>query len=100
MTEPAKAFYGVKHVLAASDALAIDTLLISDKLFRCQDVAQRKQFVTLVEAVRDNGGEVKIFSSSHISGEQLGNLTGIAAMLRFPLPELDDEQMDSDSSDD
>lgn len=32
--EPAKAFYGKKHVLKAADAQAIETLLISDNLFR------------------------------------------------------------------
>lgn len=33
-TEPAKAFYGKVHVQKAADALAIETLLISDNLFR------------------------------------------------------------------
>lgn len=32
--EPARAFYGKKHVARAIDALAVDTLLISDNLFR------------------------------------------------------------------
>lgn len=32
--DPAKAFYGKKHVQAACEAQAIETLLISDKLFR------------------------------------------------------------------
>lgn len=33
-TEPAKAFYGKKHVTKAAEAQAIETLLISDNLFR------------------------------------------------------------------
>jgi protein pelota len=33
-TEPAKAFYGKKHVLTAAESQAIETLLISDNLFR------------------------------------------------------------------
>lgn len=33
-TEPAKAFYGKKHVTAAAESQAIETLLISDNLFR------------------------------------------------------------------
>lgn len=33
-TEPAKAFYGKKHVQKAAEAQAIETLLISDNLFR------------------------------------------------------------------
>lgn len=32
--EPAKAFYGKKHVQRAIDAQAVETLLISDNLFR------------------------------------------------------------------
>lgn len=95
-SEPAKAFYGKKHVMKAAEAQAIETLLISDSLFRCQNVALRKEYVNLVESVRDSGGEAKIFSSMHISGEQLSNLTGVAAILRFPMPELEDDDDDDD----
>ncbi|EFA12200.1 protein pelota [Tribolium castaneum] len=89
--EPDKAFYGKKHVEKANEAQAIETLLISDNLFRCKDVNLRKEYVKLVDSVRENGGDVKIFSSLHISGEQLEQLTGIAAILRFPMPELDED---------
>lgn len=34
--------------------------------------------------------------SMHVTGQQLGQLTGIAAILRFPLPELENER-DNDS---
>ncbi|XP_065356610.1 protein pelota [Calliphora vicina] len=97
--EPAKAFYGKKHILMAADSMAIETLLISDNLFRCQDVHQRKEYVQLVENVRDAGGDVKIFSSMHISGEQLAQLTGIAALLRFPMPELEEDSDDNGAAD-
>lgn len=33
-SDPDKAFYGVKHVEAANEHQAIETLLISDSLFR------------------------------------------------------------------
>lgn len=33
-TEPARAFYGHKHVTKAAEAQSIETLLISDNLFR------------------------------------------------------------------
>ncbi|KAJ8722563.1 hypothetical protein PYW07_003743 [Mythimna separata] len=98
--EPAKAFYGKKHIERANDAQAIEILMISDKLFRCQDIQQRKDYVAIVDSVRDNGGEVRIFSSMHVSGEQLDQLTGIAAILRFPMPELEDSDADGESDSD
>lgn len=94
--EPSKAFYGKKHVEKANEAQAIETLLISDTLFRCQDINLRKEYVSLVESVRDYGGEVKIFSSLHVSGEQLEQLTGVAAILRFPMPELEEDSEEED----
>lgn len=69
-TEPAKAFYGKKHVEKANEGQAIETLLLSDSLFRCNEVSLRKEYVKLVDSVRDSGGDVKIFSSMHISGER------------------------------
>ena len=94
--EPLKAFYGEKHVLRAAEAQAIEVLLISDKLFRAQNVVKRKIFVKLVDEVREYGGDVKIFSSMHVSGEQLEQLTGICAILRFPMQELEDTDSEDD----
>ena len=39
----------------------------------------------MVEAVRARGGDALIFSSMHESGQQLNLLTGIAAILTYPL---------------
>lgn len=96
--DPQRAFYGIKHVEAAFDQEAIETLLISDELFRSQDIAIRKRYVRLVDGVRDNGSIVRIFSSLHVSGEQLNQLSGVAAILRFPVndPESDEEDASSD----
>jgi len=99
-TEPARAYYGIKHVEKAAEADAIETLLISDTLFRNQDVATRKRYVALVDKIKDSGGDVKLFSSLHVSGEQLDQLTGVAAILRYPMPELEDEEDSSSSSSD
>ena len=33
-TDPSRAFYGKKHIQKANESQAIETLLISDKLFR------------------------------------------------------------------
>ena len=41
--DSARAFYGPGHVLAASELGAIDTLLISDKLFRSNNPGMRQK---------------------------------------------------------
>lgn len=87
-THPEKAYYGYFHVQKANDELAIDSLLISDELFRSADIATRKKYVALVESVRERGGTVYIFSTMHVSGQQLQQVSGVAAILRYPLPDL------------
>jgi len=90
--DPDRAFYGVNHVTTACERLAIETLLLVDDLFRAADIATRKKYVALVEAVKENGGNTHIFSAMHQSGEQLSQLGGIAAILRFPIPDLDEDE--------
>lgn len=92
-TDSARAFYGPGHVLAAHEQCAIDILLITDSLFRNVDVATRTKWVALVDEVRDNNGTVHIFSSMHVSGEQLQQMSGVAALLRFPLPDIEDMEL-------
>jgi protein pelota len=89
-TNPDKAYYGYFHVQKANDELAIDSLLISDELFRSSDVVTRKKYVSLVESVRDRGGTVYVFSTMHVSGQQLQQVSGVAAILRYPLPDLEE----------
>lgn len=69
-TEPDRATYGLKSVQKANAQLAIEILLISDDLFRAKDLKTRALYVDLVHSVRDNGGDVKIFSSMHVSGQR------------------------------
>jgi protein pelota len=88
-TDADRAYYGYNHIAKAHEQLAIDSLLVTDELFRASDVKTRRQYVELVESVRENGGKVYIFSSMHISGQQLQQVSGVAAILRYPLPDLD-----------
>jgi protein pelota len=99
---PGRAFYGRKHVEMAVNAMAVETLLVCDSLFRSQDLNQRHFYVDLVDRVKDSMGKVRIFSTMHASGEQLLSLSGIAAILRFPLPEpeSDDDSSDEDNQKD
>ncbi|CAM9146336.1 unnamed protein product [Ascophyllum nodosum] len=94
--DPERAYYGYNHVSRANEELAIDSLLVTDGLFRSSDLPTRRKYVALVEAARDKGAKVFVFSSMHVTGEQLGQLSGIAAVLRFPLPEMEDDDDDSD----
>lgn len=89
-----KIAYGPRHVVEANSHKAIDCLLLSDSLFRSKDFEKRRIYNDLCEKVQEFGGEVMIFSSMHTSGEKLNNLSGIAAILRFPLnlDYLDEEE--------
>ncbi|KKK24861.1 hypothetical protein P175DRAFT_0471975 [Aspergillus ochraceoroseus IBT 24754] len=98
--ETNRATYGPREVESAVDQGAVGrgggVLIISNRLFRSQDVTERKRWVSLVDRVRDvEGGEVRVLSSEHESGRRLDGLGGIAALLTFPITEEDD--MDSDS---
>ncbi|CAK9303957.1 unnamed protein product [Gordionus sp. m RMFG-2023] len=93
-TDPDRAHYGLEHVIRVANADAVDSLLISDSLFR--NAATRARSIAVFERVKLGGGETHLFSSLHVSGEQLDRLTGIAAILRYPIPELDTDDDDED----
>jgi len=94
------AYYGYRYVASAVEMGAVDVLLITDNLFRSNDLASRAKYVQLVEDTRAAGGDAHILSTQHVSGEQLAQLTGVAAILRFPVPHLGDGDDDSDSDGD
>ncbi|KAJ5667294.1 eRF1 domain 3 [Penicillium longicatenatum] len=96
--ETNKATYGPREVESAVDQGAVGrgggVLIMSNRLFRSQNIGERKRWVGLVDRVRDvEGGEVRILSSDHESGKRLEGLGGIAALLTFP---IGDEDFDSD----
>lgn len=96
-----KAWYGPREVERAVDAGGVGrgggVLLISNGLFRAQDVGVRKRWVSLVDRVKEKeGGEVRILSSEHESGKRLEGLGGIAAILTFPLYDLDESEEEGD----
>eukprot|EP01013_Petalomonas_cantuscygni_P009111 TRINITY_DN21885_c0_g1_i1.p1 TRINITY_DN21885_c0_g1~~TRINITY_DN21885_c0_g1_i1.p1 ORF type:complete len:484 (+),score=102.69 TRINITY_DN21885_c0_g1_i1:91-1542(+) len=87
-----RAVYGPREVMTACqrDGL-VDELLLSDALLRVQrpdDVPRRATWVAACEAVEQDGGTVHVFSAAHVSGEQLGLVSGAAAILRMPTPDL------------
>ena len=101
-TEDTKVCYGRMSVECAMDHNAVETLLISDHLFRSTSTEVRRIYVKLSEKGEKLGLKVFIFSSETPVGNRLKNMTGVACILRFPLPELDDieEELDADSEQD
>jgi len=96
---PAKTCYGLKHIKKAHDEGAIETLMITDDLIRSQGVVQRKEMIKLLNEVQSIGGKLKMFSAMHSTGQELADMTGIAAILRFPIDDDQYEDGDEDSSD-
>lgn len=85
--EPNKAIYGLRDIDTAHHFEAIACLMLSDMLFRSNNLALRKKYSQLLHQVKEYA-EVRIFSSMHLSGQQLNQLGGIAAILKFEVPEL------------
>ena len=55
------------------------------------DIAKRKFYVGLFDKVVADGGEVRILSGDHESGQRLEGFGGIAATLTYPMFDLDEK---------
>ncbi|KAJ1853262.1 Translation factor pelota [Coemansia sp. RSA 2703] len=97
---PDRAFYGYEDVRKAADNGAIGTLMVTDELFRAADIQTRRKYINLVEESKATNANVLVFSSLHVSGEQLQQLTGVAAILNFPLVLESDAEYSSSEDDD
>lgn len=91
-----RAWYGAKAVEKAIAEGAVGSggglLLINNSLFRSQNLDVRKKYVALVDKVKKDGGEVRVLSSEHESGERIKMMGDIAAVLNYPMFELDEEE--------
>ncbi|MFB6146931.1 MAG: mRNA surveillance protein pelota [Halobacteriaceae archaeon] len=78
--------YGPDRVAEAADYGAVETLLIVDERLRTERGRGGDWAVDaddLVETVEQQGGEVVVFSSAFEPGQQLSNLGGVGALLRY-----------------
>jgi protein pelota len=83
-----KVAYGVEEVAEAAEFGAIDQLLLLDTRLRAERQGEGDWDVDVnhvIETVEQKGGEVTVFSGEFQPGEQLKNLGGIAALLRYRL---------------
>ncbi|XXH04476.1 hypothetical protein Hte_010892 [Hypoxylon texense] len=91
-----RAWYGTVPVEKAVREGAVGrgggVLLVNNSLFRSMDIATRKRYVAMVDKVKEDGGETRILSSDHESGQRLDALGGIAAILTYPMLDLDEDE--------
>jgi len=88
IAEGAKAAYGPENVAQAAEYGAIEELLILDETLRQERGSDGDWTIdvdTIVRTTEQKGGDVTVFSSEFPPGEQLSNLGGIAALLRYRL---------------
>jgi protein pelota len=71
--------YGKNEVKTATEAGAVEQLLVIDELLRERDVEK------VMDMTENLGGKVMVISSEHDSGKQLKALGGMAALLRYGL---------------
>uniref|UniRef100_A0A0A9XCP6 Protein pelota n=1 Tax=Lygus hesperus TaxID=30085 RepID=A0A0A9XCP6_LYGHE len=87
---PDRCVYTPQFVYKAALGGAIKSLMISDVVFRDENPIVRYFFLALVHFVRHNGAgpktSVHVFSSAHVTGEQLAQLGNVAALLHFDCP--------------
>ncbi|KAM7218349.1 eRF1 domain 1 domain containing protein [Rhypophila decipiens] len=89
-----RTWYGAKPVEKAVLEGAVGKgggiLMINTSFFRSMDIETRKRFVGLVDKVKEDGGEVRVLSSDHESGQRLDTLGSIAAITTYPIFDLDE----------
>lgn len=88
IAEGAKAAYGIEAVEEAAEFGAVETLLILDERLREERGGSGGWSVDvndLLTEVEQKGGDVVVFSSEFDPAQQLGNLGGVAALLRYRL---------------
>ena len=89
-----RAWYGPRECETAVERGAVGkgggVLLISNALFRSQEIKTRQRWVALVDEVKAQGGEVRVLSSMHESGKGLEALGGVAVILTYPIEDLDE----------
>ncbi|MEF8786484.1 MAG: mRNA surveillance protein pelota [Haloarculaceae archaeon] len=88
IAEGAKVAYGPEQVAKAADYGAIEQLLVLDDRLREERGGDGDWDIDVdrvIETAEQKGGEITVFSGEFAPGQQLRNLGGIAALLRYRL---------------
>lgn len=78
--------YGLETVKKAVEYRAVGTLILTDALLREAKESERLLLEELMRNVEQTGGKFMVISAEHEAGAKLTSLGGVAALLRFPLP--------------
>ncbi|AUV82172.1 mRNA surveillance protein pelota [Salinigranum rubrum] len=88
IAEGAKIAYGIEETAEAAEFGAVEHLLVLDSRLRDERQGEGDWDVDVndvIETVEQKGGDVTVFSAEFAPGQQLKNLGGIAALLRYRL---------------
>ncbi len=88
IAEGAKVAYGPEQVAKAAEYGAIERLLVLDDRLRIERGGEGNWDIDVdrvIETAEQKGGEITVFSGEFAPGQQLRNLGGIAALLRYRL---------------
>ncbi len=77
--------YGLEAVENAIAMGAVEKLVVADTLLREADEEQRLHLEKLMREAEQRRASITVVSTEHEAGEKLLALTGIAALLRFPI---------------
>jgi len=78
--------YGVAEVEEAVEFGAVEKLILADTILREATDEARLRMEYLMKNVEQKGGNIIVISTEHEAGAKLVALGGVAALLRFPMP--------------
>ncbi len=79
--------YGFEAIENATNYGAVEKLLVADSRLRETTDEERRALEKLMKKVEEAKGEVMVLSTENEAGTKLLSLGGVAALLRFPLPQ-------------
>jgi protein pelota len=77
--------YGIKEVENAATMGAVEKLVLADTMLRETEEEQRLRLEKIMHEVEQRNGSVTVVSTEHEAGAKLLALTGLVALLRFPV---------------
>ena len=87
--------FGESNIRNAADQNAVKELLVTDNYIRSLELEPRLSFLAFKDRLEKEGVDVIVFSSRHVSGQQLQDLGAIVAILKYPIVNHEDDADES-----